>query len=64
MEDEEVIASVEQTEGDEEDDGTVTEAENALLNTPPASVAETTDPDHTESMGPESQTASVEDRQA
>ena len=64
MEDTEVVASVEQAEGEEEDDGTITEAENALLNTPPASVAENTDPGSAEPMGPESQTASVEDRQA
>ena len=60
MEGEETETPLGQIEGEEEDDGTVTEAENALLNTTPASVAETMDPDPTESMGPESQTASVE----
>ena len=66
MEDEEVEASAEQTGVEGEDDGDVTEAENRLLDdTPsPAPKPDSTDPNSTELRGPESQTASVEDRQA
>ena len=67
MEDEEVEALVvgaDGVEGEEEDDGTITEAENLLLNTSPTSVPEPMDPDSIQPTSLESQSVQVGDRQA
>ena len=67
MEDAEVVASEEQADGEEIDDGSITEAENALLDNPPVPLAEefvNMDSGSAEPTGPESRAVSVEDRQA